>query len=180
MPVQLPEVQLPLEDGAVGDALPGDVVEDTVDEPLPVASSPPLGVGARTGMRETRLPLPTGSVVCLFTDGLLEARVADEMFGRERLTAMVAELAPDEDADALLEFVIATADEASDDMAVFMLRPLADAEASAPRVETAELEAEELELGLAERFLAACEVPGEDAAIAGRERTPPRRVPAAR
>ena len=50
------------------------------------------------------------------------------MFGRERLTAMVAELSPDEDADALLEFVIATADEASDDMAVFMLRPLAGAE----------------------------------------------------
>ena len=134
-------------------------------EPLTVASSPPLGVGARTGMRETSLPLPTGSVVCLFTDGLLEARVADEMFGRERLTAMVAELSPDEDADALLEFVIATADEASDDMAVFMLRPLAGAEVSAPRVETVELEAEELELGLAERFLAACEVPGEDAAI---------------
>ena len=135
-------------------------------EPLTVASSPPLGVGARTGMRETTLPLPTGSVVCLFTDGLLEARVADEMFGRERLTAMVAELSPDEDADALLEFVIATADEASDDMAVFMLRPLAGAEVSALRVETVELEAEELELGLAERFLAACEVPGEDAAIA--------------
>ncbi len=134
-------------------------------EPLTVASSPPLGVGARTGMRETSLPLPTGSVVCLFTDGLLEARVADEMFGRERLTAMVAELSPDEDADALLEFVIATADEASDDMAVFMLRPLAGAEVSAPRVETVELEAEELELGLAERFLAACEIPGEDAAI---------------
>ena len=135
-------------------------------EPLTVASSPPLGVDARTGMRETTLPLPTSSVVCLFTDGLLEARVADEMFGRERLTAMVAELSPDEDADALLEFVIATADEASDDMAVFMLRPLAGAEVSSPRVETVELEAEELELGLAERFLAACEVPGEDAAIA--------------
>jgi hypothetical protein len=135
-------------------------------EPLTVASSQPLGVGARTGMRETSVPLAAGSVVCMFTDGLLEARVADGMFGRERLSAMVGELGPDEDADALLDFVITTADDASDDMAVFLLRPVSGAEALAPRVETVELEAEELELGLAERFLAACEVPGEDAAIA--------------
>lgn len=135
-------------------------------EPLTVASSPPLGVSARTGMRETCVPLAAGSVVCLFTDGLLEARVADEMFGRERLTAMVAELGPEEDAGALLEFVIATADEASDDMAVLLLRPVSGAEALAPRVETVELDAEELELGLAERFLTACDVPGEDARIA--------------
>ena len=45
-------------------------------EPLTVASSPPIGVG-RTGLRETSVPLPTGSVACLFTDGLLEARVGD-------------------------------------------------------------------------------------------------------
>jgi Stage II sporulation protein E (SpoIIE) len=135
-------------------------------EPITVASSPPIGVGARTGMRETSVPLPAGSVACLFTDGLLEARVADGLFGRERLTAMVAELSPDEQADALLEFVIATADEASDDMAVFILRPLSGAELLAPRVETVELEADDLDLGLGERFLNACEVPTEEAAIA--------------
>jgi hypothetical protein len=135
-------------------------------EPITVASSPPIGVGARTGMRQTSVPLPAGSVACLFTDGLLEARVADGLLGRERLTAMVAELSPDEQADALLEFVIATADEASDDMAVFILRPVSGAELLAPRVETVELEADDLDLGLGERFLKACEVPAQEAAIA--------------
>jgi hypothetical protein len=135
-------------------------------EPLTVASSPPIGVGARTGMRETSVPLRAGSVACLFTDGLLEARVADGLFGRERLTAMVGELGPDEQADALLEFVIATADEAPDDMAVFLLRPVSGAELRAPRVEAVELEADDLAHGLGERFLKACEVPAEEAAIA--------------
>jgi hypothetical protein len=62
--------------------------------------------------------------------------------------------------------VTATADEASDDMAVFLLRPVSGAEVPAPRVETVELEADDLDLGLGERFLKACEVPAEEAAIA--------------
>jgi hypothetical protein len=135
-------------------------------EPLTVASSPPIGVGVRTGLRETSVPLPSGSVACLFTDGLLEARVGDALYGRERLTAMVAELGPDEDAGALLEFVIATADEAPDDMAVFLIRPVSGAEVFAPRVETVELDADDLDLGLGKRFLKACELPAEEAAIA--------------
>ena len=35
VPVQLPKVELPLQDGAVGDAVAGEVVEDTLNEPLP-------------------------------------------------------------------------------------------------------------------------------------------------
>ena len=132
-------------------------------EPLTVASSPPIGIG-RTGLRETSVPLRTGSVACLFTDGLLEARVGDGLFGRERLTAMVAELDPEEQADALLEFVIAAADEVPDDMAVFLIRPVSGVEVLAPRIETVELDADDLERGLGERFLAACEVPDELAA----------------
>jgi serine phosphatase RsbU (regulator of sigma subunit) len=135
-------------------------------EPLTVGSSPPIGVGMRTGLRETSVPLPAGSVACLFTDGLLEARVGGEMLGRERLTAMVAELDPDEQADELLELLVAMADDASDDLAVFVLRAVSEAEAVAPRVETMELEADELELGLGKRFLAACEVPADEAAFA--------------
>jgi serine phosphatase RsbU (regulator of sigma subunit) len=132
-------------------------------EPLTVASSPPLGVGVRTGLRETSVPLRPGSTACLFTDGLLEARVGDGLFGRERLTAMVAELEPDEQADALLEFVVAAADEAPDDMAVFLIRPVSGVEVLAPRVETVELDPEDLDRGLGKRFLAACEVLGEEA-----------------
>jgi hypothetical protein len=135
-------------------------------EPLTVASSPPLGVGTRTGLRETCVPLPAGSVACMFTDGLLEARVGDSLFGRERLTAMVAELDADEHAASLLDFVIASTDEASDDMAVFILRPAPGAEVFAPRVETVELDADDLGLGLGKRFLKACQVPAEEAEVA--------------
>ena len=112
------------------------------------------------------MPLPAGSVACLFTDGLLEARVGDDLFGRERLTAMVAEMGADEHADDLLEFVIAATDEAADDMAVFVLRPVSGAEVLAPRIETVELDAEDLRLGLGKRFLKACQVPAEDADVA--------------
>jgi len=133
-------------------------------EPLTVASSPPIGVG-RTGLRETSVPLRAGSVACLFTDGLLEARLGDGLFGRERLTAMVAELDPEEQADALLEFVIAVADEVPDDMAVFLIRPVSGVQVLAPRIENVEFEADDLERGLGERFLAACEVSAEQAAM---------------
>jgi hypothetical protein len=132
-------------------------------EPLTVVSSPPIGIG-RTGLRETSVPLRKGSVACLFTDGLLEARVGDGLFGRERLTAMVAELEPEERADALLEFVIAAADEVPDDMAAFLIRPVSGVEVLAPRTETVELDADDLDRGLGERFLAGCEVPDELAA----------------
>jgi hypothetical protein len=135
-------------------------------EPLTVLSSPPLGVAFRTGLRETTVPLPSGSVACFFTDGLLEARASDGMLGRERLSNMVAGLDPDEDADALLERVIAEAVETPDDMAVCVLRPVAEAEASSPRIEVLELEAEDVDRGLAERFLAACELPAAEAAAA--------------
>jgi len=75
-------------------------------------------------------------------------------------------MGPDEQADDLLEFVIAAADGAADDMAVFVLRPVSGLEALAPRLETVELDAEDLRLGLGKRFLNACELPEEDADVA--------------
>ena len=56
------------------------------------ASSPPIGLGMRTGLRQTTLPLPAGSVVCLYTDGLAEARTERGILGRPRLGDIVAEL----------------------------------------------------------------------------------------
>ena len=128
-------------------------------EPITTGSSPPIGVGLRTGLRETRAPLPAETVVCLFTDGLLEARVDDDLMGREELTRFVAELGSEQYADSLLAQVIAVADEVPDDMAVFVLRPVAGAETVGPRIETLVLDAEDLAVGVAERFLEACEVP---------------------
>jgi serine phosphatase RsbU (regulator of sigma subunit) len=128
-------------------------------EPVTTASSPPIGVGLRTGLRETMVPLPADTVVCLFTDGLLEARISGELIGREELTRFVDELGPEQYADSLLAQVIAVADEAPDDMAVCVLRPVAGAEIIAPRIETLELDAEDIALGVAAHFLEACEVP---------------------
>jgi serine phosphatase RsbU (regulator of sigma subunit) len=133
-------------------------------EPLTVASSPPLGLGLRTGLRETTVPLPSDTVACLFTDGLLEARISGDLIGREELTRFVAELGPEQYADSLIAQVIAVADEVPDDMAVCVLRPVAGAETLVPRIETLVLDAEDIASGVAERFLDACDMP-EDQAV---------------
>jgi len=129
-------------------------------EPITVCGSPPLGVDVPTGLRETVLPLPPGSVACFFTDGLLEARAGDGMVGRERLAELVAELGPDDGADALLALVVDEADAAPDDMAVCLLRPVTGQPVLlSDRIEVLELEAGDLASGVAQRFLEACQVP---------------------
>jgi hypothetical protein len=140
------------------------IVGPAAEELLSAGASPPIGVGLRTGVRETTVALPPGSVACLYTDGLVEARAGDGMLGRARLAAMVDELAPDESALALLERVVAEADEALDDMAVCLLRPVPGAELLSPRLEVLEIDPDELDSGFAERFLDACEVPAGEVA----------------
>ena len=71
------------------------------------ASSPPIGLGMRTGVRQTTLPLPAGSVVCLYTDGLAEARTETGILGRPRLADIVAMLGRDATASGLLDAVTA-------------------------------------------------------------------------
>jgi serine phosphatase RsbU (regulator of sigma subunit) len=135
-------------------------------EPLTATSSPPIGLGFRTGLRETTIPLPPGTVACLFTDGLLEARRGDDLIGREELAHFVAELGPDEYAESILARVVATADEVPDDMAVCVLRAVAATETRAARVETLVLDAEDVALGVPDRFLEACDVPAYQAETA--------------
>jgi Stage II sporulation protein E (SpoIIE) len=142
------------------------LVGPAAHEPVTVASALPLGVGLRTGVRQTTVPLPPGSAACFFTDGLLEARARGELIGRERLTRIVTELEPDEDAAALLDRVLATADETPDDMAACLVRAVAGADGVATRLEELELDADELGGGIAERFLEACRVPADAIAAA--------------
>jgi hypothetical protein len=126
---------------------------------LSVGASPPIAVGLRTGVRETTVALPPGSICCFYTDGMVEAKRGDDMIGRGRFAEMVDWLGPDEQADALLEWVLAEADDAPDDMTVCILRPVSGAQARPPRVETLELDPDDVDSGFAARFLEACGVP---------------------
>lgn len=133
---------------------------------LSAAASPPIGVGLRTGSRETTVPLPAGSLACFHTDGVVEAKLGDGRFGRDRLAELVASLAPGEQAGTLLDRVVAEADETPDDMAIFLVRPGDDVTLAAPRVELLELDADDLDSGYAQTFLEVCDVPEGEAVAA--------------
>ena len=126
-------------------------------EPVTACSAPPLGVGAHTGFRQTTFTLPAGARACLYTDGVVEARVGGRLFGLARLERMLAELPPGADADSLLDAVDTCADEVTDDMAMCLVPGGATAPATGPRVE--EIEVDEREVGDSlEHFLRACGV----------------------
>jgi serine phosphatase RsbU (regulator of sigma subunit) len=137
------------------------VLGPAAHEPVTVSSAPPLGGFMATGHRQTTVPLAPGAAACFFTDGLVEARLGDQMMGRERLSELVTELAPDEGAQLLLERLAAAADRAPDDMAACLVRARDEAVGSlAARIEELEADADELDHG--ERvlqFLIACGQP---------------------
>ncbi len=145
------------------------VVGSSRPEPVLTASSPPIGLGMRTGVRQTTLPLPPGSVVCLYTDGLAEARTETGILGRPRLADIVALLGRDATASGLLDAVAAEARLVSDDMATLMLSPTAGVTSGGFRCEQLEVDAEEAASGLTERFLAACRVADDRLAEAAAE-----------
>ena len=134
------------------------VVGPTRPEPVLAASSPPIGLGLRTGVRQTSLPLPPGSVVCLYTDGLAEARTENGILGRPRLADIVEELGRGATAAGLVDAVAAEARLVSDDMATLVLSPTAGVTSGGFRTEQLEIDGAEAEDGLAERFLEACGV----------------------
>jgi hypothetical protein len=130
-------------------------------DPVTACSAPPIGVGERTGVRQTTVELPVGSVACFFTDGLAEARVDGDLFGRERVAELIAELGPDSTASTLIERIRGEVHHMPDDMAACLLRPLPG---SAPETASAGGRIEELELREGgerdlRRFLAACGIP---------------------
>ena len=131
------------------------------------ASSPPLGSGVGNGRRQTTIALPPGTAACFYTDGLADARVGEERLGPARLGDQLERLGVGAGAGGLLAGVVAATDEHPDDMAACVLAPLAGTLAGRT-VRVEELEADEAAVagGRAGRFLAACGVPGPDAASA--------------
>jgi len=123
----------------------------------------------RTGVRQTTLPLPPGSVVCLYTDGLAEARTQQGILGRPRLTDIVEELGRGATAAGLLDAVAAEAQMVSDDMATLVLSPTSGVTSGGFRSEQLEIDADEAADGLAERFLEACGVEAGRLRVASEE-----------
>ena len=132
------------------------VVGPQPHEPVTAGSSPPIGVGVRTGLRQTTVPLVPGSVAALFTDGLMEARTQDGILGRERLAKLLDEIRETASARRLLDRVASVANVRSDDMAAVVVSPTTGVTAGLFRTEQLELSARELEGPIARRFLAAC------------------------
>jgi Stage II sporulation protein E (SpoIIE) len=135
------------------------VVGPQPHHPVTAGSSPPIGVGVRTGLRQTTVPLVPGSVACLFTDGLMEARTEEGILGRERLAELLEELGDDATARGLIESVASEATKTSDDMAAVIVSPTAGVTAGLFRTEQLELSARELEGPIARRFLEAAGLP---------------------
>jgi Stage II sporulation protein E (SpoIIE) len=128
----------------------------SIATPITAAASPPIGVGMRTGTRQTVISIPGASQVCFHTDGVTEARVGGELFGAERLARALAGLGPRATASALLDRVAEETDSRPDDMAACLLGVAGDA-AAAPvvLVEELELDRDEAASDRAKRFLRA-------------------------
>ena len=138
------------------------VVGPQPHDPVTAGSSPPIGVGVRTGLRQTTVPLVPGSVAAMFTDGLLEARTDGGLLGRDRLEELLEELGDDATARGLVESVNKVARVMSDDIAAVVIQPTNAATAGLFRTEQLELTARELDSEIAERFLEACGVSDQE------------------
>jgi serine phosphatase RsbU (regulator of sigma subunit) len=92
-----------------------------VDLEAPVG--PPLGIGWSGARTDGVTVIPAGSTLLLFTDGLFERRTGDLDEGRERLRAVVHDLAG-EPLEQLCDGMLAAllADGAEDDVAVLAVR----------------------------------------------------------
>ena len=132
------------------------VVGPQPHEPVTTGSSPPIGVGVKTGLRQTTVPLVPGAVACLFTDGLMEARVEGGILGRDRLEELLAELGTGATAAGLIASVRDEARVLSDDIAAVVIQPTTAATAGLFRTEQLELSARELDGPMAANFLESC------------------------
>ncbi|MEX2194033.1 MAG: PP2C family protein-serine/threonine phosphatase [Thermoleophilaceae bacterium] len=127
-------------------------------EPATSHSSPPVGVGATTGLRQTTVGLPHGSIACFFTDGMTDARVGGDLLGRERLAELLAELGPEVTAPELLDGVAALAERTPDDMAACILHAHGHGGGTL-RVEELEVSRADLAGDSVPRFLRECGIP---------------------
>jgi serine phosphatase RsbU (regulator of sigma subunit) len=127
--------------------------------------SPPLGTNLETGRRQTTIPLPEGSAVCLVTDGVTEARTEGERIGVSRVIKWLSALGPGAMSSDIVARLREETDNAEDDATVCMLRALTPAQTGAPRIEEALVEGGDSTYLV--RFLRDCGLPLADAEEAG-------------
>jgi serine phosphatase RsbU (regulator of sigma subunit) len=99
-----------------------------------------LGVQAGSQYPEAAIELGAGDLALIYTDGLVEARRGDELFGLERVRAVLEREAHRRARDVLqclVGAVAAFADGPPDDLTVLVLKQLADPVAEEPPVRTA-------------------------------------------
>lgn len=103
-------------------------------EAITVCSAPPIGAGMATGTRQTVVSVPGPARVCLYTDGITEARLGGDLFGMDRLRGTLSGLAPQDGAPELLDRVAEQADRRPDDMAACLLSIEAPTASGVPAV----------------------------------------------
>jgi serine phosphatase RsbU (regulator of sigma subunit) len=138
----------------------------TADVPfIKEAQAPPIGMGLRTGMRQTSAYLPPGTSICLHTDGLTEARGPEGLLGGAALEEMVRSMPREElDADSVLGAVRERAGDVRDDMAALVLKtpstpPLSTEEGAEETSPVEEMVVTPpIDCPLAEEMLSACGV----------------------
>jgi hypothetical protein len=145
------------------------VLGPSAHKAITASSAPPIGAGFPTGQRQTIVPMPEGTTVAVYSDGLLEARIQGEPLGAERLTAWLAELGPEASAKQLLDLVVQRADRVPDDLAAVVLHAAPGATAPASRIEQLKLDVLDVEGPDLDGFLIAAGVTRGDRAIAGRK-----------
>ncbi|MGH2866612.1 MAG: PP2C family protein-serine/threonine phosphatase [Solirubrobacteraceae bacterium] len=126
--------------------------------PLTASASPALGWGTATGRRQTTVPFSAGAQACFFSDGVIEARVGDELLGRDGLAELFTRTGRTPSASRLLEAVQEQAPTVRDDMAACVITAAAGTTLSEHRIEQLEADLNQLEAGQGARFLEACGV----------------------
>ncbi len=95
-----------------------------------------LGVSEEARYRDTCVDLKSGDVTLIYTDGLTEARLGEELFGIDRVREVLDRHAH-ERAGRILEALVASvrafADRPLDDLTVVVLKQLADPPPYRPR-----------------------------------------------
>ena len=128
-------------------------------KPVTVCSSPPIGVDAPTGRRQTTIALPPGAAACFHTDGLDEAPVAYGRLGRDGVAEELHAVGPQGRASELLERVVRRSRRQPDDMAACILEALpGGCDSWSLRLEELEVDAPAISGGWAERFMDDCGV----------------------